>query len=142
MSRICPRSHTHYCNNIGPSDYDPQYCYPCWCWFYRADIRQLWGGSTEPPPLPEGPEPRQKSLPPITSIPPAQKPGRTWCKNIGRRLTYEAGCASGWKCKWECGIYDKDEGVRIHLGQVNEAVPGSEDDCQSCPSWLTGEKPA
>ena len=78
---------------------------------------------------------------PVMAESPPQKLGRTWCKNLGVRLTHDTGCISGWGCKWTCGIYDTDDKVRVHLGQVNETKPNSEDDCQSCPSWFAGEKP-
>lgn len=140
MSRICPRSSTHYCNNIGPAQYEHQYCYPCWAWYYRDDMRKLWGGPVEAPSLPTGPEPREKPLPELATKP-KSIPLRAWCQNLGERLTHEAGCASGWQCKWSCRIYENHLGVRAHLGDVNETTPGSEDDCQTCPGWVAGNPP-
>lgn len=89
MGRICPRSHTHYCNEIGPANYESRYCYPCWCWHYRADVRVLWGGPIEAPPLPSGPDLRSTPLPaPLTPM----KPRRAECPYLGAVVSFCTSC--------------------------------------------------
>ena len=97
MPRICPRSHTHYCNEIGPAEYDPQFCYPCWCWFYRRDVRVSWGGPHDAPPLPDGPEPRSVALPaPATQIAviTLPMPTRSECPYLGAVVSFCTTCSN------------------------------------------------
>lgn len=105
---------------------------PCgWCVFCKSKDQPEIQALLREIPATDAPQPEQ----------PRKFSGRTWCKDLGRRLTHETGCQSGWGCKWACGVYDKREDVRIHLGQVNETTPASEDDCQTCPGWVAGEAP-
>jgi len=48
MNRPCK------CDNVGPAEFDvnSSHCYACWCWYYRSDMRKMWGGPEDSPALP------------------------------------------------------------------------------------------
>jgi hypothetical protein len=52
MNRPC------ICDKIGGNEFvlGSGFCYSCWCWYYREDMRVHWGGPIEPPTLPASTE--------------------------------------------------------------------------------------
>ena len=59
-------------------------------------------------------------------------PLRSFCRHLGERIEFLAGCQSGFNCKWKCASAKPE--VVAHLSGVMEVVPGR-DDCQECPGW-------
>ncbi len=70
---------------------------------------------------------------------------RSWCRFLGPRVEYRAGCDSGWMCSHKCDSArreDQELHLRVvaHLGPAEESdprcVPGEPLDCQTCPGHV------